>query len=148
MLLPSRGFHRNPRQPAASLRQERRLFARISRVRKRQRQAACLHARLAMAVYDEQREREMRSISSLLMQWAESESDRGNARIRMSPRFRNPAHAYIDFRNLIPGRIVYDPRLRQIKDSLEGTHGVCSVLSVDAIRGNPGDCRVVLGNAV
>ena len=41
--------------------------ARISRVRKRQRQDECLHARLSMAIYDEQREREMRSISSLLI---------------------------------------------------------------------------------
>ncbi len=45
----------------------RRFFARISRVRKRQRQDACKHARVTMAIYDEQREREMRSISSLLM---------------------------------------------------------------------------------
>ncbi|RKI82945.1 hypothetical protein D7V90_10180 [bacterium 1xD42-87] len=44
-----------------------RSFARISRVRKRQRQDACPHARLSMAIYEEQREREMRSISSLLM---------------------------------------------------------------------------------
>ncbi len=32
------------------------LFARISRVRKRQRRDACLHARLTMSLYDEQRE--------------------------------------------------------------------------------------------
>ena len=42
-------------------------FARISRVRKRQRQDTCKHVRLSMTTYDEQREREMRSISSLLM---------------------------------------------------------------------------------
>ena len=59
-------------------------FARISRVRKRQRQDACLHARLAESIYDEaqdvrgtsvlrgpkwngDRERERRSLSSLLI---------------------------------------------------------------------------------
>ena len=52
-------------------------FARISRVRRRQKQAACLHARLILATYDEQREREMRSISSLLIRTtAESEGGR------------------------------------------------------------------------
>lgn len=42
-------------------------FSRISRVRKRQRQNACLHAGLSVTIYDEQRERGMRSISSLLI---------------------------------------------------------------------------------
>lgn len=31
-------------------------------------QGACLHASLTLTIYDEQREREIRSISSLLMQ--------------------------------------------------------------------------------
>lgn len=79
---------------------------------------------------------------------AMSECDRGHARIRMSPRLRDPAHAYIDLRNLIPGRIINDPRLWQIEDSLEGSHGICGVLPVDAVCGNTGDGRVVLGNAV
>lgn len=39
----------------------------MSRVRKRQSQTACLHAGMDMTFYDEQREREMQSISSLLM---------------------------------------------------------------------------------
>ena len=42
-------------------------FCAISRVRKRQGQDVCLHTRLSMTIYDEQREREMRSISSLLI---------------------------------------------------------------------------------
>lgn len=46
-------------------------FARISRVRKRRIQDTCLHVRLYAAIYDEQREREMRSISSLVMQYRE-----------------------------------------------------------------------------
>lgn len=79
---------------------------------------------------------------------ANSECDRGHARIRNSPRFCNPAHAHINLRNLIPGRIVHNSRLGQIKDSLEGTHGICGVLPVDTVRGNPGDGRVVLGDAV
>ena len=65
-------------------------FARISRVIKRQRQDVCLHARLSMTIYEEaqdvrgtsalrgpkwngDREREMRSISSLLIQYREKE---------------------------------------------------------------------------
>lgn len=49
-----------------------------------------------------------------------------------SPRLRNPAHAYIDFRDLIPGWIVHDTRLGQVKDPLEGAHGVCGAAPVDA----------------
>ncbi len=48
-------------------------FARISRVRRRFRQDACLHAGLSETTYDEQREREMRSISSLLMRHKQSQ---------------------------------------------------------------------------
>ena len=43
-----------------------RLICAISRVRKRQRRDVCMHARQSLLLYDEQREREMRSISSLL----------------------------------------------------------------------------------
>ena len=42
-------------------------FARISRVRSRHRQAACLHASQSMPASDEQRELGRRSLTSLLM---------------------------------------------------------------------------------
>ena len=42
-------------------------FPRIGRVRRQHKQDACLHVRLDMLFSDEQREREMRSISSLLI---------------------------------------------------------------------------------
>lgn len=64
------------------------------------------------------------------------------------PRLRYPADAHIDLRDLIPGQIVHDSRLRQIKDPLEGTHGVGGILSVDAVRSDFGDGWVVLCNAV
>ena len=39
--------------------------------------------------------------------------------VRGSPRLRNPAHAHVDFRNLIPGRVVHDPGLGEVEDPLE-----------------------------
>ena len=44
-----------------------RLFVRISRARRHANQASCLHVSLVCRAYGEQREREIRSISSLLM---------------------------------------------------------------------------------
>ncbi len=63
-------------------------------------------------------------------------------------RFGNTADRYIDFGNLIPGRIVYNAGLGQIEDTLEGTDGIGSGRAVDAIGSNPGNSRVVLGNPV
>ena len=42
-------------------------FARISRVRRLMKQTSCLYEWMLRETYDEQREREMQSISSLLM---------------------------------------------------------------------------------
>ena len=44
-----------------------RLFVRISRARRYANQASCLHVSLVCRAYGEQREREIRSISSLLI---------------------------------------------------------------------------------
>ena len=64
------------------------------------------------------------------------------------PRLCDSAHAHIDFRDLIPGRIVHNTRLRKVKDPLEGAHGIGGIVPVDAVGGDSGDGGVVLGDAV
>ncbi len=65
-----------------------------------------------------------------------------------SARLGNPADADIDFGNLIPGRIIYDSRLRKIKNTLEGTDSLRGARTVDAVGGDTGNSRIILGNAV
>ena len=54
-------------------------FCAISRVIRRQEQDACLHAGLRMTSYDEQRERKMRSILSLLICKVRKTTDAGRS---------------------------------------------------------------------
>lgn len=79
----------------------------------------------------------MRSITSLLMRIS-----------RKSPRLRDPAHTHIDLRNLIPGRIIHDPGLGKIEDTLENPDCLGGAGAVDAVRRDPGDGWVVLGDTV
>lgn len=67
---------------------------------------------------------------------------------KVSPRLRYPAHAHIDFRNLIPGRVVHDPVRRQIKDALEDPDRLGGAGTVDAVGGDPRDGGIILGDAV
>ncbi len=66
----------------------------------------------------------------------------------ISPWLRNPADAHIDFRNLVPGGIVHNTGLGQVKDSLKGTHGIGRVGTINTIGGDSWNRRVVLGDTV
>ncbi len=65
-----------------------------------------------------------------------------------SARLGNPADADVDFGDLIPGRIIYDSRLGKIKNTLEGTDSFRGARTVDAVGGDTGNSRIILGNAV
>lgn len=65
-----------------------------------------------------------------------------------SSRLCDPAHAHIDLRDLIPGRIVHNTGLRQIEYTLEHAHGVRRTGSVDAVRRDSGDGWIVLRDPV
>lgn len=62
--------------------------------------------------------------------------------------FSDTADTYIDFGNFIPGRIVYDTGLGKVENTLEGTDGIGSGRAIDAVGGDFGDSRVILGNPV
>ena len=64
------------------------------------------------------------------------------------PWFRDPAHSHVDFRNLIPCRVVHDPVRRQIEDALEYSDRLGGAWAVDAVRGDSRDGGVILGDAV
>lgn len=72
--------------------------------------------------------------------------ERGKAGV--SPRLRYSADSHKDLGDLIPGRIVHNTRLGQVKDSLEGAHGVCGVAPVDAVGGDSGNRGIVLCDTV
>ena len=65
-----------------------------------------------------------------------------------SPRLGNPAHAHINFGNLIPCRVIHDAGLRKVEDPLERAHGVCRIIAVDAVCSDAGDGGIVLGDAI
>ncbi len=67
---------------------------------------------------------------------------------KVSPRLRYPAHAHIDFRNLIPGRVVDDSGLGEIKDALEYPDSLGGARTIDAVRGDAGNGGIILGDAV
>ena len=56
-----------------------------------------------------------------------------------SSKFSDSGYAYIDIRDPVPGRIVYDTGLWQIKNLLEGSDGIGSILAMDTISGDAGD---------
>lgn len=66
----------------------------------------------------------------------------------VSPRLGNPAHAHINFRYLIPCRVVHDPVWRKIKDALEDPDRLGCAGAVDAVSGDAGNGGVILGDAV
>lgn len=65
-----------------------------------------------------------------------------------SSRLGNPAHAHINFRNLIPCGVIHNAGLRQVEDPLERAHRIGGVIAVDAVRRDTRDRRIVLGDAV
>lgn len=65
-----------------------------------------------------------------------------------SARLCDPADPHIDFRDLIPGRIVHDTGLGKIKNTLEGAHRIGGSGTVDPVCGNTRDGRIILGDAV
>ena len=68
--------------------------------------------------------------------------------VSRSPRLGNPAHAHINFRNFIPGRIIHDHVWREIKDALENPDRLGCAGAVDAVCGDAGNGGVILGDAV
>ena len=62
--------------------------------------------------------------------------------------FRDAADAYIDFRDFVPCRVVYDAGLGQVEDALESTDSIGGVGAVDAVCGDAGDGGVILGDTV
>ena len=63
-------------------------------------------------------------------------------------RLGDAAHSNEDLGEFIPGGIIDDACLRQIEDALEDADSFRSAGTVDTVRRDRGDSRIVLGDAV
>ena len=63
-------------------------------------------------------------------------------------RLRNPGYSHVDIGNLKPCGIIRHACLGQVENALEGADSLCGGRTVDAIRRNGGDGRIITGNAV
>lgn len=67
---------------------------------------------------------------------------------RLSPGLGNPGYAYIDIRNFVPGGIVGDAGLGQVKDALENPDCIGGGGTVNAIGCDGGNGRIISCNTV
>ena len=64
------------------------------------------------------------------------------------PGFCNAGDAHVDIGYLVPCGVICDTGFGQVKDSLEGTHGLCGGVAVDSVHHKKRNGREIAGNAV